>query len=111
MEENFWFSSSLNLPKNNYTQTIMNTKEIKWESLKTDEFKKIIDKILKAYDVVERDYLKYANDVLSKDHKFKNYKLSGVNATKEDILLNTKNVGKGLKNSTQTESISVTIKT
>ena len=108
MKENIWYSESLNIPKNNYIRTIEDPSALKWDSLNQDEISLIIDKILKAYSIVENDYKNYYNEVLIKNEKFTNFKLSGINA-KEEILAGNKSASKGLKDTTQTDAILKTI--
>jgi hypothetical protein len=94
------------LPKNNFETTINNTKDLKWDSLNSEQITQIVDRITKAYSIVESDYLKYYEDVLLKNTKYKNYNISGINA-KEEILATSKSTSKGLKDTTQTDAILV----
>ena len=72
MKENHWYSENLNLPNNNFEITITDTKTMLWDSLNSDDISKTIDKIIKAYEIVEKDYISYSNNVLKMNDKYKN---------------------------------------
>lgn len=133
LKQNEWYKEKINKVDQSFLEikqeTLYELYELKWEELNEDEYSNTIDKIIKCYEVLKKDYADYSqkeslikdidafNDkkIINDENKnidpnydtetlFK-FSLSGLKIDLEKDLLTTKNLVKSEKNGKQTAAI------
>ena len=109
LQQNPWFTKDINKVKQNNELTNLDEYyNLKWEDLDEEEYSNMLDKIIKAYNLVVNNYSEYSNKEKLQDSinlKEIDLTLSALTIDKEKDLNCTKGLIKSEKNGKQNEAI------